>query len=527
MKRLSNPTPNAVTAVVLCAAVLLAAIPLSAQDAEVPRTRTFPGLESPAFPYAQPEEVGLSSEILDRLGDEITEWVASGDLVGAELLIVKDGRAVFHEAYGWSDREERRPVERNSIWSIKSMSKPFTAAAVLMLAEEGELSLDDPVSRYIPGFAGDPRTTIRHLLTHTSGYRNADLGNPIWAVHPSIREWVEDWAARTPSGTLGTYEYTDFGFAAAGYIVEVVAGIPIGRFTEERIARPLRLADTSTQMSTDPAWRSRLNPWYRWNDDAGAYHLRWTSDFPGWGFYPAAWGMFSTAMDYARWMALWLNGGEWQGVRLLSEETVDQALREHARAGPRGYGYGWFVADEPRARGMPAVMYHFGGDGTMAIAVPDADAIVVFLTHSRGIGHGSALIEVLGMLEIFEHPGPGLVWSEGRRSTASPRSGAVMPACSRPARASHPSSLRSGTRRGFSTCELLAPAGGPQCFGPTSCRWAITGSLRGGTAVTGRWRFSPTGPSSSTSTENMPHGSSWSWATILSSRVDGWTPVRS
>jgi hypothetical protein len=101
MKRLSNPTPNDVRAVVLCAAVLLATIPLSAQDADVPRTRTLPGIESPAFPYAQPEEVGLSSEILDRLGDEITEWVASGDLVGAELLIITDGHAVFHEAYGW------------------------------------------------------------------------------------------------------------------------------------------------------------------------------------------------------------------------------------------------------------------------------------------------------------------------------------------------------------------------------------------------------------------------------------------
>jgi CubicO group peptidase (beta-lactamase class C family) len=159
--------PTTITSSVLIVTLaMLPALPAHAQVADVPRTRTLPGIASPAFPYAHPEEVGLSREKLDRLSDEIVSWVAAGDLIGAELLIVKDERAVFHEAYGWSDREERRPVERNSTWSIKSMSKPFTAMAVLMLADKGALSLDDPVSRYMPGFAGDPRTTIRHLLSH-------------------------------------------------------------------------------------------------------------------------------------------------------------------------------------------------------------------------------------------------------------------------------------------------------------------------------------------------------------------------
>ncbi len=139
----------------LFAVALLTALPLHAQDVEVPRTRTFPGVESPGFPYAQPEEVGLSSAKLDRLADEVAQWVAGGEIVGAELLIVKDRRVVLHEAFGWSDREERRPMERNSLFCIKSMSKPFTAAAILMLEEDGKLSLDDPVSRYIPTFTND------------------------------------------------------------------------------------------------------------------------------------------------------------------------------------------------------------------------------------------------------------------------------------------------------------------------------------------------------------------------------------
>ncbi|HUF25540.1 MAG TPA: serine hydrolase [Gemmatimonadaceae bacterium] len=394
-----------------CAAILLIAFPVGAQGGDVPRTRTLPGIESPAFPYVRPEEVGLSSEKLERLGAEVASWVAAGDLVGGELLIVKNGRTVFHEAYGWSDRERRKPVERNSIWSIKSMSKPFTATAVLMLAEEGKLSLDDPVSRYIPRFAGDPRTTIRHLLSHTSGYRE-EVGDPS-PIHESFTHWVEDWAAQTPAGTLGEFRYSDFGFAAAGYIVEAVSGLPIGRFTEERIIAPLRLHNTSTEFSSDSAWRARLNPWYRWNDHAGAYHLLWAAHRPAWQFYPAAWGMFSTAMDYARFMALWVNKGESRGVRLLAKPTVEEALREQARDGWGGYGYGWFVAEEPRANGLPSVFFHGGGDGTMAMVLPSSDAMVLLLTHSRSGPHLGALRALVGMLEIFEHPGFGWVYAAG------------------------------------------------------------------------------------------------------------------
>lgn len=393
--------------------MLFFASSLQAQDTEVPRTRTFPGIENPAFPYAQPEEVGLSSEKLNRLGDEIVEWVANRDLVGGELLIIKNGKAVFHEAYGWSDRERRIPVMRNSIWSIKSMSKPFTATAILMLAEERKLSLDDPVSRYIPGFAGDERTTIRHLLSHTSGFSNDDLGDPTDA-HDSLAEWVEDWASRKPTGTFGEYEYTDFGFAAAGYIVEKVTGMPIGPFIGKRIADPLGLEDTSTEFSDNPVWRTRLNPWYRWNDEAGAYHLRWTTGFQGWRFYPAAWGMFSNAMDYAGFMAMWMKKGEWDGVRLLSEATAADALREHAQDSWGGYGYGWFVDEETNADKMPSVFYHGGGDGTMAMALPEVDAMVIFLTHSRYGPHMGAIQDVWGMLEVFDHPGLGRVRAEGQ-----------------------------------------------------------------------------------------------------------------
>jgi CubicO group peptidase (beta-lactamase class C family) len=161
--------PNRSHSVLLLSAFLLATLPLQTQESAVPRTRTWPGIALPAFPYTQPEEVGLSTGKLERLGDEIVTWVANGDLVGAELLIIRNGRAVFHEAFGWADREERRPMRRNSVFAIASMTKSYTATAALMLVDEGLLSLDDPVRRHSPGFPDDS-TTIHDLLRHTSGF---------------------------------------------------------------------------------------------------------------------------------------------------------------------------------------------------------------------------------------------------------------------------------------------------------------------------------------------------------------------
>lgn len=420
-KYTSSLLSNALPIISICLGLCLTIHePLRAQEVEVPRTRTYPGIEKPAFPYAQAEEVGLSGEKLNRLGDEIESWVAHGELVGGELLIIKDGKAVFHEAYGWSDRERRIPVMRNSIWSIKSMSKPFTATAILMLAEEGKLSLDDPVNRYIQGFAGDERTTIRHLLSHTSGYSNKDLGDPR-PYHDSLAEWIEEWASIESSGTFGEYEYTDFGFGAAGYIVEAITGLSIGRFTEERIADPLGLEDSRAFFSENPAWRARLNPWYRWNKQTGWYELRWTKNISGWRFYPAAWGMFSTAMDYAGFMKMWMNGGHYEGVRLLSEETVEEALDPHAlidenfhwqKPPLQFYGYGWFIEQAPGEEGMPRSFFHGGGDGTLAMGFPGKNSMVIFLTHSRGGRHLRALENRLSLLGILDYPGLGMVWGE-------------------------------------------------------------------------------------------------------------------
>lgn len=375
---------------------------------EVPKTHTFPGIEAPAFPYAQPEEVGLSSKKLHRLGGEIISWIINGELVGAELLIVKEGKAVFHEVYGWSDLEERLPMQRNSIFSVMSMSKPFTATAILMLKEDGKLKLDDTVINYVPAFSNDS-TTIQHLLTHTSGYAyNHGIDGENGARNfNSLEKWVEFWATVKPSEPFNEYSYSDFNYALLGYIVEKINARPVEEYIKSEILTPLELGDTHTTFSPEVSWAKRMNSRHRWDEQTKTYERYWSNKDPWpWSFFPAGWGMFSTAMDYATFLTMWMNKGNFGDTVLLSERSVEQALIPYAKTPFKGYGYGWFLRYESRSNSMSPIFYHGGWDGTMAIALPSEEAILIYMTQSRGTEHRDAFWNRLGRLEIFDHPGP-------------------------------------------------------------------------------------------------------------------------
>jgi len=377
---------------------------LNAQDSkiETPRTRTFPGIENPTFPYAQPEEVGLSTEVLDQLGEEITSWVANGGLVGGELLIIKDGKAVFHEAYGWSDLADQKPVERNSIWSIRSMTKPFTATAIMILVEQGKLSLDDKVIDYIPEFKGYPETTIGHLLSHTSGYSGNDFSD-YDPSHRTLKDWVMSGATKEPTGKFGEYEYTDFGFVVSAYIIEKITGKTLKDFIEQQIINPLGLMNTRVNFSDDPQWRSRISTWYIVNPKTGKYEVRWPSSREAWRIFGGAWGMFSTVTDYAKFLSCFLNNGEWNKTKLLKKETVSLMTQ------PQGfnsnipmYGYGWMVQYSLEENKAILNFGHRGGDALAGYVIPRKNLIIIYMSHSRGEYHRAALMDKLNELELIK-----------------------------------------------------------------------------------------------------------------------------
>lgn len=365
---------------------LLGAVPLHAQEGEVPRTRTFPGLEEAPYPYAQPEEVGLSAERLERLGDRVSGWVRDSSVVGAEILVVKDRQIVLHEAIGWSDRKAGEPMRRNTIYRLRSMTKPFTGTAALMLAEEGKLALDAPVARWLTSWDNERsgEITVRQLLTHTAGWVQRDgLPEPRYS-YPNLRAAVDAAGEAGPQHQPGkAYRYSGVHSFALGALVAEVSGMPVERFIEERVLEPLDLEDTHTRFAPDTTWADRMNPTYRWQDSV--WFQYWHPDSAQVApFFRASGGLYSSVLDYARWMDAWMQwaglveppDGETSAPRLLSEATAREALAPSELA---AYGFHWSIYSVD-----PLVFGHGGSDGTRALAIPSLNTMLLYFTQSRG-----------------------------------------------------------------------------------------------------------------------------------------------
>jgi CubicO group peptidase (beta-lactamase class C family) len=360
--------------------------------------------ETPAFPVATPESQGISAAAVRRVAGEVEEYVKNGTIVGGELLIVKNRRTILHEVYGERDREDRRPMERGTIFNIRSMTKPLTGVAVQMLADEGKLRLDDPVAKYLPGFDNDKSKAIKieQLLQHRSG-----LPLTILVVGPyqysDLQAQAKAIGENGPQFTPGEkFWYSDAGSDAAAAVVEQISGTTIDRFIAERILEPLGMVDSfylSKATAEDPR-KERVASLYV--GSPGKWTRFWKPD--GAPFYPFAWGsqsLYSTPADYARFLALWMDGGMAGGKRLLSSEAIARILTPVSPLKQLGsdkpYPCGFFgmkphygqmsmlyAPGESPARTDVTGFGHGGSDGTGAWAFPAEDLIVCYFTQSRG-----------------------------------------------------------------------------------------------------------------------------------------------
>lgn len=354
---------------------------LVAQD--IPRTKTGKGLKGTYFKYADAEKSGVNVATLDSLGDLMEGWVRDEKIMGGELLIVKDGKVIFHEVAGWNDKEKGLALERNTIYRIRSMTKPFVGMAVLMLEKEGKLFVDDKVARHLPSFDNEKCSgiTIKHLLTHKSGFPQGAFPEGYWE-QPDLATAVDLIGAMGPEFAQDdVYRYSDLNSAILGAIIVKHTGDLAEKYIESEILKPLKLKSTFAYYSPDMPWAERMNSTYQVQGDSLFRYWDNTMEqqVP---FFRASGGMYTSTIDYARFMSYWMNYGQEKKLSLVTEEQVKAAL---SKQGPNSrYGYHWNIFAESKNADALPVFGHTGSDGTFAMAFPGENAMALFFTQSRG-----------------------------------------------------------------------------------------------------------------------------------------------
>ena len=324
-------------------------------------------------------------------------YVDEGQVGGAVVLVLRDGRPVYERAFGWSDKEAGRRMATDSIFRIASQSKALTSVGILSLMEEGKLALNDPVSLFIPAFAKTTVTvekdgavttvpakraiTIRDLLTHTAGisygtgraeaalYEAKGLGPAAgfgWYTADKdepICDTMERLASLPFAAQPGESYVYGYNTDILGCVIERASGVPLDRFIAERITGPLHMQDTHFYLP--PNQRDRLTAVYASGPDGritrapdGARGQGHYVDGPRKSFAGGA-GLLSTARDYGRFLEMIRNGGALDGVRILAPRTValmttNQVGDLHSATG-LGFGLGFETTDRYGAAGLASV----------------------------------------------------------------------------------------------------------------------------------------------------------------------------
>ncbi len=376
-----------------------------------------------ATPTARPEDVGLSSARLERVTELMQRHIDAGTFAGSVTLVARNGRIAQLQALGLMDIESKRPMRTDTLFRIMSMTKPVVALSILMLVEEGKVRLTDPAAKFIPelqelsvvvpnteGFvppagngapsapapfrtvAAERAITILDLLTHTSGLMSGGASNSYSetiAVQPG-----ETLAAALPRlqgapldfqpGTHWAYS-AQYGFDVLARIVEVASGTTFDAFVQRRIFAPLGMQDTF--FYRDEA-QPRMATLYRHVD--GVLQPQPDPPFRNSAYFSGGGGLSSTATDYLRFALMLLNGGEFEGTRLVGRRSIDLMASVFApdtlpgRTPGEGYGLGVRVVSNSAARNTYLSAGSFGWSGafnTHFFIDPQEKVVAIFMTQ--------------------------------------------------------------------------------------------------------------------------------------------------
>jgi len=324
----------------------------------------------------------FDAERLARVDAWVQRLIADRKIPGAVVMLTRDGRTVYHKAFGSRDLGTHAPLQPNDIFRIASQTKAITTLAVMMLWEEGRFKLDDPIGNYLPAFKEQTvltkfnpadssyesrparrRTTIRQLLTHTSGLDYSDIGSDDFkAIYAKagvralghegdiLGEKIDVLGKLPLKNEPGERFTYGLSIDVLGRFVEVMSGMPLDKFFRTRIFDPLGMVDTYFEVPASK--RDRVVALHVIKDSVlVASHEKTRgihADFPARAvsYFSGGGGLSSTTADYARFLQMFLNGGELDGTRLLGRKTVEMMLTNQIAPLQPAFGLG-FALETP------------------------------------------------------------------------------------------------------------------------------------------------------------------------------------
>jgi len=363
----------------------------------------------------------MDPAVLQRIPKRMQELVDTGVLAGAVTLVQRHGAVASLEAVGWADIEAKKPMKADTIFQVMSMTKPFVGTSIMMLADEGKLSVTDTVEKHLPEFRGQMviakknddgsllikkpvrPVTIFDLLTHTSGMSYlppAGIKELNTTMHRTLADAVMLYSQMQLEFEPGSkWQYSNLGIAILGRIIEVRSGMAFEKFLETRIFQPLGMKDSHIFLPAEK--HSRLAAIYKKGPDGklikageetlGGYALAFRK---GAKYSAPEWGLYTTAQDLAAFYQMLLSGGK----KLISRPAIDTMTRKQTgdlRAGHMpntAFGLTWEVIDDPRgelAYLSTGTFGHGGAFGTHGWVDRKKDMVGVFLIQMTGIDAGA------------------------------------------------------------------------------------------------------------------------------------------
>ena len=379
------------------------------------------------LPKTRPDRAGMSAERLDRIAELARGYTESGKLAGVLTMVARDGRVVHVSAVGQRGVYDDRPLPEDALFRIFSMSKSITAAAAMMLYEEGKFQLGDPVSKFIPELAeldvlvdgervpAKNVMTMQQLLTHTAGFSYGFApDDPVDKLYnetqvlraKDLDEFIERLAALPLKYEPGTQWHYSVAVDVTGAVIERISGQSFGDFLQERLFDPLDMRDTFFQVPRDKM--DRFLPNHGWDAENNKLVVFDDSEFMdytgGTMMESGGGGLVSTARDYLRFAEMMRAGGELHGVRILSPKTVEYMAADHLPGsidaggeGERpvvnlldlgsGFGLGFGVVRDPvltAVIGSPGEYSWGGAAGTIFWIDPVEEIVVVSMIQLMG-----------------------------------------------------------------------------------------------------------------------------------------------